>query len=72
MVEESPSTNADVAGRARAGEAAGLVVVTEHQTAGRGRLDRVWVTPPRAALTFSLLVHPGRGARSRGGRGCRC
>jgi BirA family biotin operon repressor/biotin-[acetyl-CoA-carboxylase] ligase len=34
------------------------VVVTEHQTAGRGRLDRVWVTPPRAALTFSLLVAP--------------
>jgi BirA family biotin operon repressor/biotin-[acetyl-CoA-carboxylase] ligase len=58
VVPESPSTNADVARRARAGEAAGLVVVTEHQTAGRGRLDRVWVTPPRAALTFSLLVRP--------------
>jgi BirA family biotin operon repressor/biotin-[acetyl-CoA-carboxylase] ligase len=57
-VPESPSTNADVARRARAGEPAGLVVVTEHQTAGRGRLDRVWVTPPRAALTFSLLVRP--------------
>jgi BirA family biotin operon repressor/biotin-[acetyl-CoA-carboxylase] ligase len=60
VVEESPSTNADVARRARDGEPAGLVVVTEHQTAGRGRLDRVWVTPPRAALTFSLLVTPGR------------
>jgi BirA family transcriptional regulator, biotin operon repressor / biotin---[acetyl-CoA-carboxylase] ligase len=58
-VAESPSTNADVAGRARAGEPDGLVVVTEHQTAGRGRLDRVWVTPARAALTFSLLVRPG-------------
>ncbi|QWZ10594.1 biotin--[acetyl-CoA-carboxylase] ligase [Nocardioides panacis] len=58
VVPESPSTNADVALRARAGEAPGLVVVTEHQTAGRGRLDRVWVTPPRAALTFSLLVRP--------------
>ncbi len=58
MLEESPSTNAEVARRARAGEPAGLVVVTEHQTAGRGRLDRVWVTPPRAALTFSLLVDP--------------
>jgi BirA family biotin operon repressor/biotin-[acetyl-CoA-carboxylase] ligase len=58
VVPESPSTNADVALRARAGEPAGLVVVTEHQTAGRGRLDRVWVTPPRAALTFSLLVRP--------------
>jgi BirA family biotin operon repressor/biotin-[acetyl-CoA-carboxylase] ligase len=58
VTDASPSTNADVAARARAGEPAGLVVVTEHQTAGRGRLDRVWVTPPRAALTFSLLVRP--------------
>ena len=44
VTEASPSTNADLAARARAGEPAGLVVVTEHQTAGRGRLDRVWVT----------------------------
>ena len=58
VVEAAPSTNAAVAARARAGEPAGLVVVTEHQTAGRGRLDRVWVTPARAALTFSLLVRP--------------
>jgi BirA family transcriptional regulator, biotin operon repressor / biotin---[acetyl-CoA-carboxylase] ligase len=60
VLPESPSTNAYVAGRARAGEAPGLVVVAEHQTAGRGRLDRVWVTPPRAALTASLLVAPDR------------
>ena len=58
MVEESPSTNAEVARRARAGEPPGLVVVAEHQTAGRGRLDRTWTTPPRVALTFSLLVSP--------------
>jgi BirA family biotin operon repressor/biotin-[acetyl-CoA-carboxylase] ligase len=59
VVEASPSTNADVARRARDGEPAGLVVVAEHQSAGRGRLDRVWVTPPRAALTVSMLVEPG-------------
>jgi BirA family biotin operon repressor/biotin-[acetyl-CoA-carboxylase] ligase len=58
VLAESPSTNAHVAERARAGEPAGLVVAAEHQTAGRGRLDRVWVTPPRAALTVSLLVEP--------------
>jgi BirA family biotin operon repressor/biotin-[acetyl-CoA-carboxylase] ligase len=59
VVDASPSTNADVVGRGREGEPAGLVVLAEHQTAGRGRLDRVWVTPPRAALTVSLLVDPG-------------
>ena len=58
VVEESPSTNAAVASRARAGEPAGLVVAAEHQTAGRGRLDRTWVTPARAALTCSLLLEP--------------
>ena len=58
VVAESPSTNALVAGRASEDEPEGLVVVAEHQSAGRGRLGRVWVTAPRAALTFSLLVTP--------------
>ena len=54
----SPSTNAVVSERTRAGEDEGLVVVTEHQTAGRGRLDRVWETPARSSLTFSVLLRP--------------
>lgn len=58
LLEASPSTNAFVADRARVGAAEGLVVVADHQTAGRGRLDRVWVTPPRSALTFSVLLAP--------------
>jgi BirA family biotin operon repressor/biotin-[acetyl-CoA-carboxylase] ligase len=36
----------------------GLVVVADHQTAGRGRLGRTWTTPPGAALTFSAVVDP--------------
>jgi BirA family biotin operon repressor/biotin-[acetyl-CoA-carboxylase] ligase len=36
----------------------GLVVVADHQTAGRGRLGREWVTPAGAALTFSAVVDP--------------
>jgi BirA family biotin operon repressor/biotin-[acetyl-CoA-carboxylase] ligase len=34
------------------------VLVAEHQVAGRGRLDRVWVSPPRAGLTVSFLLRP--------------
>lgn len=34
------------------------LVVAEHQTAGRGRLDRSWQTPPGSALTASLLLEP--------------
>ena len=56
--ETATSTNAVAADRARAGAPDGLVVVAEHQTAGRGRLDRTWETPPRAALTFSLVLRP--------------
>jgi BirA family biotin operon repressor/biotin-[acetyl-CoA-carboxylase] ligase len=59
LLDESPSTNAYVAERAREGEPAGLVVAAEHQTAGRGRLDRRWETPRGVALTFSMLVDPG-------------
>jgi BirA family transcriptional regulator, biotin operon repressor / biotin---[acetyl-CoA-carboxylase] ligase len=52
------STNADLLARAAAGAPEGLVLAAEEQRAGRGRLGRVWVAPPRAALTFSLLVRP--------------
>lgn len=60
VLVESPSTNAVLAARARAEAVEGLVVVADHQTAGRGRLDRAWVTPPRSALTFSVLLAPDR------------
>jgi BirA family transcriptional regulator, biotin operon repressor / biotin---[acetyl-CoA-carboxylase] ligase len=58
VVESTGSTNADLLARARDGEPEGAVLVTEHQQAGRGRMGRTWITPPRAALTFSLLVRP--------------
>jgi BirA family transcriptional regulator, biotin operon repressor / biotin---[acetyl-CoA-carboxylase] ligase len=58
VVESTGSTNADLLARALAGEPEGTVLATEDQRAGRGRLGRTWITPPRAALTFSLLVRP--------------
>ena len=58
VLERTGSTNAVVAERALAGEPAGLVVVAEAQTAGRGRLDRSWMSPPRAGLTLSVLLRP--------------
>jgi BirA family biotin operon repressor/biotin-[acetyl-CoA-carboxylase] ligase len=58
VVESTGSTNADLLARALRGEPEGMVLATEHQRAGRGRMGRTWTTPPRAALTFSLLVRP--------------
>ena len=58
VVATCASTNAELAERARSGAPAGSVLVADHQTAGRGRLDRVWVAPPGAALTFSTLLAP--------------
>ncbi|MQY07313.1 biotin--[acetyl-CoA-carboxylase] ligase [Actinomadura macrotermitis] len=59
VVPETGSTNADLAGAARAGVPEGAVLVTEAQTAGRGRLGRTWTAPPRSGLMFSLLLRPG-------------
>ncbi len=58
VLERCGSTNDLLAERARGGEPAGLVVVAEEQTAGRGRLARTWMSPARAGLTFSLLLRP--------------
>lgn len=39
-------------------EPEGAVVATDHQTAGRGRLGRVWEDAPGTSLLFSLLLRP--------------
>jgi BirA family biotin operon repressor/biotin-[acetyl-CoA-carboxylase] ligase len=58
VVDATGSTNADLAAAARAGAPEGSVLVAEAQEAGRGREDRAWVSPPRAGLTFSVLLRP--------------
>jgi BirA family biotin operon repressor/biotin-[acetyl-CoA-carboxylase] ligase len=58
VVDETGSTNADLLAEAQAGAREGLVLVAEEQTAGRGRMGRRWISPPRRALTFSVLLRP--------------
>jgi BirA family transcriptional regulator, biotin operon repressor / biotin---[acetyl-CoA-carboxylase] ligase len=58
VVDRTGSTNADLLDRALGGAPEGVVLAAEEQSAGRGRIGRTWVSPPRAALTFSLLVRP--------------
>jgi len=55
---ETGSTNSDLLAAARAGAPEGTVLAAEVQTAGRGRLDRRWICPPRAALSFSVQLRP--------------
>jgi BirA family biotin operon repressor/biotin-[acetyl-CoA-carboxylase] ligase len=56
--DELDSTNTYVRDEARRGAPAGLVAVADHQTAGRGRLDRRWESPPGASLLVSILLRP--------------
>lgn len=52
------STNADLVAVARAGAPSGTVLVSDHQSAGRGRFTRVWEAPPGASLAISALLRP--------------
>lgn len=58
VTAESPSTNAELAEAARKGAPSGSVLTTDHQAAGRGRLDRTFVMPPMSGIAVSVLVRP--------------
>ena len=57
---ECGSTNDLAAERARAGAPAGLVIVADAQTAGRGRLGRTWHSPADENLYLSIVLRPAR------------
>ena len=60
--DTSPSTNSELRELAAAAAGAGTplphgtVLLTDSQTAGRGRLERGWDTPPGQSLAVSVLV----------------
>ena len=55
-VEQTGSTNVDLVEEARRGDSSGAVLVADHQTVGRGRLDRQWLDEPGRALLVSFRV----------------
>lgn len=57
--ERCDSTNAVAAGAAADGALAGLLVLADEQTAGRGRHGRTWVAPAGSSLLLSLVLRPG-------------
>lgn len=54
-LDECDSTSSELMRRAESGAPAGMVVVADRQSAGRGRRGRSWLSSPESSLTFSLL-----------------
>jgi BirA family biotin operon repressor/biotin-[acetyl-CoA-carboxylase] ligase len=53
------SSTMDIAKQAaKDGAAEGTVIIADHQTAGRGRLNREWLAPPGSSLLLSIILHP--------------
>lgn len=56
--EEIGSTNTEALAWAKQGAPEGALVVTNHQTQGRGRWGRSWSSAPGKLLQFSLVLRP--------------
>jgi BirA family biotin operon repressor/biotin-[acetyl-CoA-carboxylase] ligase len=56
VLPEIDSSNSELMRRARAGQYEPTLLVAERQTAGRGRMGRVWQSQPSDSLTFSLSL----------------
>lgn len=54
-LESCDSTNTLLLERAARGATAGLTLLADSQTAGRGRRGRSWLSAPECSLTFSVL-----------------
>jgi BirA family transcriptional regulator, biotin operon repressor / biotin---[acetyl-CoA-carboxylase] ligase len=58
ILPEVDSTNTALLAAAADGAPHGSVVIAEAQSAGKGRLGRAWVAPPRSGLFVSILLRP--------------
>lgn len=58
QLAETTSTNSVLVGMAEVGAGEGMVLVADYQSAGRGRFDRRWESPPGKSLLFSVLLRP--------------
>ncbi|MGE5844547.1 MAG: biotin--[acetyl-CoA-carboxylase] ligase [Syntrophaceae bacterium] len=56
--EEVESTNTEALHLAQQGAEEGTVVIAEAQSAGRGRLNRSWESPPSMNLYLSVVLRP--------------
>jgi len=56
--DETISTNSDAMRLAEQGAAEGTTVCADSQQGGKGRLGRVWASPPRVNLYCSIILRP--------------
>lgn len=64
---ELDSTNRYLLARAKMGAPKGEVCLAEAQSAGKGRRERAWLSPPSGNIYLSLLWYFSSGSRSLGG-----
>lgn len=67
LFNEIDSTNAEALRQLQGGALVPFVVVAEHQSAGRGRRGRAWVSPPGQNLSYSLALMVNGGPQSLSG-----
>src|SRR5205823_1445834 len=63
VFDELDSTNSLAAQLAHEPDNAGLVILADRQTAGRGQHGRTWQCPPRSGVLMSVLLFPPPGLR---------
>lgn len=60
LFDSLPSTNREASRLAQANVEHGTVIVADSQTAGRGRMDRTWFSPPGTNLYCSAILRMKR------------